>query len=107
VLEALMHMGAFGLGAIRCRPDPSFGEIVGHYPIDENGRMRVKDAEQFAGENYAGAGGRASTPHRSARAGSRSTRSRRSTFCRRRASRTSATSRGCTSSGRSRSPRCA
>jgi hypothetical protein len=57
VLETLMHMGAFGLGAIRVRPDPSFGEIVGHYPVDENGRMRVKDAEQFAGENYAGAGG--------------------------------------------------
>jgi hypothetical protein len=57
VLETLMHMGAFGLGAIRCRPDPSYGEIVGHFPVDENGRMRIKDAEQFAGEAYAGAGG--------------------------------------------------
>lgn len=56
-LEALGSLSAFGLGAIRCRPDPAFGDLVGHFPVDETGRMRVKDGDAYAAENYAGAGG--------------------------------------------------
>lgn len=57
VLEALGSLSAFGLGAIRCRPDPAFGELVGNFPVDGEGRMHVKDGDKFAADNYSGDGG--------------------------------------------------